>query len=86
MTGVARSSAKTANQCRIATYRAVLRRAYGGLRFCASRRYARRAQGVIHRRRRRQANKEAPVKLLILLLAVVLAGYLLAAVWNPERF
>lgn len=27
-----------------------------------------------------------PVKLLILLLAVVLAGYLLSAVWKPERF
>lgn len=26
------------------------------------------------------------VKLLILLLALLLAGYLLAAVWKPERF
>ena len=34
----------------------------------------------------RQPDEEAPVKLLILVLAVVLAGYLLAAVWKPERF
>lgn len=27
-----------------------------------------------------------PMQLLILLLAVLLAGYLLAAVWRPDKF
>ena len=83
MTAAAPWPAKTANQCWIGQFYGAFTALFDFAHRAATGR-ARRLASIGAGRVRRM--RSASMKLLILLLAVVLAGYLLAAVWNPERF